>query len=370
MADMLDYLKWRGDILFSQLPLNSVDALIFSTLAYVKYDGIVPEEVCRWITLEDAARNVLDLPDLDKRIRVKRDIELLEAVLEAPRFRRIGLSFYQNVLIPEEETQFSAVTFFLEDGSAFLAFRGTDYSLTGWKEDFNMSFQESVPAQRLAVKYLQDFCEVSSMPLRLGGHSKGGNLAVYAAAKCDTAIQERIIEVYNEDGPGFMSHLIDSVGYQNVMPKIRTYIPQSSVVGMLLEHEEPYIVIKSKQIGVLQHDPYSWEVMGKDFIYVEEVSEESKFLDKTIKAWMMQLSAEERNKLVDTVFELLATGDAETTKEMIRPRNLVAYVKTLKNDDELRRFLAGELTKLIRTARKQNQEEKQNLIEKQNLEDE
>lgn len=360
MADMLDYLKWRGDILFSELPLNAVDALIFSTLSYVGYDGIVSEEVCRWITLEEAVRNVLELPDLEKRIRVKRDIELLEAVLEAPRFHRIGMSFYQNILIPEEDTQFSAVTFYLEDGSAFLAFRGTDFTLTGWKEDFNMSFQESVPAQRLAVKYVQEFCEVNSAPLYLGGHSKGGNLAVYAAAKCGERIQNRIMKVYNQDGPGFTSNLMGDSNYQKMIPKIHTYIPQSSVVGMLLEHEEPYTVIRSKQIGFLQHDPYSWEIMRKDFIYLEEVSAESQLLDKTIKAWMMEMSEEDRDKLVDTVFELLMKGDIETTKEMLKPKSLVNYLKTLKNDDEMRHFLAGELTKLIRSAKKQNSLEKQN----------
>ncbi len=350
MTDMIDYLKWRGDILFSQLPPNPVDALIFSTLAYISYDGIVPQEMHRWVMLEDVAGTFLTLPDADKKVRVKQDLELIKAAAETARFRRVGLSYYKNVLIPEEETQFAAVTFFLEDGSAFLTFRGTDNTLTGWKEDFNMSFQESVPAQRLALQYVQDFARISSVPIRLGGHSKGGNLAVYAAAKCDASVQLRIKEVYNQDGPGFTDNLMGYPGYQNMVPKIFTYVPQSSLIGMLLEHEEPYIVIKSRQIGVLQHDPYTWEVMGKDFIHMKEVTADSQFADKTIKAWLAKMDNNERDKFIDAVFELLASGDADYTYEIMHPKNVMAYLKTLGSDDEMRKVLAGELVKFVRIA--------------------
>ena len=171
MEDMLDYLSWRGDILFSQLPPNPVDALIFSSLSYIRFQDIVPDSPSRRITLEDAALMLLDEPEPQSRCRVKADLELLFAASRSPRFGRAGLSFYQDVFIPEEDTQFAAVTFYLEDGSAFLAFRGTDSTLVGWKEDFNMTFQESIPAQRLATEYIKVFASVSDAPMRLGGHS-------------------------------------------------------------------------------------------------------------------------------------------------------------------------------------------------------
>lgn len=354
MADMFDYLKWRGDILFTQLPPNPVDALIFSTLSYVSFDGIVPSDVNGWISLEEFVESFLSQEDYTGKIRVKSDLKLLKAVAESERFKNVGLSNYRNILLDAEETQFSAITFFLENGSAFLAFRGTDFTLTGWKEDFNMTFQESIPSQRLALQYVEEFCSLICAPIYLGGHSKGGNLAVYAAAKCEEEIQEKIIAVYNQDGPGFTSNLMGNPGYQAMVPKIHTYIPQSSLIGMLLEHEEPYIIIKSKQLGgAMQHEPYTWEVLGKDFILMEEVTADSRFLNRTIKNWLAGMTNEERDVFFDTVFELLAAGDAELTNEIIRPKNILSYVKTLKADDQMRHLLAGELVNLIQAGRKE-----------------
>lgn len=354
MADMFEYLKWRGDILFSELPPNPVDALIFSTLSYISFDGLVSEDMSSFITLENFAPRFFDCTDCEKKVRVKQDLKLLKEAARTRRFGRVGLTNYRNVLIAQKETQFSAITFFLEDGSAFLTFRGTDTTLTGWKEDFNMSFQESVPAQRLALQYVSEFSQLSGAKMHLGGHSKGGNLAMYAAAKCGPGIQKRIIDVYNHDGPGFTGNLMGSSGYQEMVPKIHTYIPQSSIFGMLLEHEEPYIVIKSKQIGgVMQHDPYSWEVMGKEFIYMEEVTADSKFLNKTLKKWLAGMTNEERDVFIDAVFELLATGDADYINEIMHPKNVYSYLKTLKADDEMRRLLAGELFNLVKAARKE-----------------
>ena len=184
MADMLDYLAWRGDIEFTQMPVNPVDALIFSTLSYIQFEDIVPDNPHQSISLAEAAAGLFSLADPVKRTRVKKDLELLEAAAASKRFDNIRMTFYRSILIPEEDTQFAAVTIFLEDGSAYIAFRGTDNTLTGWKEDFNMSFQSSVPAQHLALSYVEEFAAAHPVPLWMGGHSKGGNLAVYAAAKC------------------------------------------------------------------------------------------------------------------------------------------------------------------------------------------
>lgn len=348
MADLFDYIRWRGDIPFSQRPVNPVDALIFSTLSYVSFRDVVPEEPGQWVYLSDAAQMILALSDAQTRVRVKDDLELLRVMAEAPRFRRVGVSFYRDEFIPEEETQFAAVTFYLEDGSALLAFRGTDRTLVGWKEDFNMTFQESVPAQRKALQYVTEFGTASSVPLYLAGHSKGGNAAVYAAARCAASIQDRIVQVYNQDGPGFTETMLRDPGYLHLVPKIQTYVPQSSVVGMLLEHEEPYRVIKSNQIGgFLQHNPYSWEVLGPDLVYVEQVTADSVFISQTMKTWLASMDKEERNAFVDAVFELFAAAGADQTGQLIQPKQVLNYLRTLNMDDNTRRLLAGELTKLL-----------------------
>ena len=357
MSGMFDYLNWRGDILFSQLPPNPVDALIFSTLAYIRMAGVVPGDTEHSITLRDAAVMLLDDPEaLEKMVHFRQDIDLLRAAAASERFGRTRLTFCRDIFIPEEDTQFAAVTFLLEDGTAFLAFRGTDNSLVGWKEDFNMTFLESVPAQRLAHRYVEEFTAASKSPIHLGGHSKGGNLAVYAAAKCGWLTQKRIVTVYNHDGPGFSEAMMTDPGYRNIVPRIRTYVPQSSVFGMLLEHEEPYIVIKSKQVGLLQHHPYSWEIMGGSFIPCEDLSSDSRFLDRTLRSWLASMTVEERNAFFDNVFDLLMVEKNSKPRDIVRPHNLITYIKTLQSDENKRQTIARELAKLVRSAHQAQEE--------------
>lgn len=352
MADLFDYLQWRGDLTFTQDPPNDVDALIFSALSYLSFGGSVAERPDIPVSLQDASEEFFKLTDVNDRCRAKADLSLLMAASETRRFGITQLIRYQDTLIPEEETQFAAVTFLLDDGSAFLAFRGTDYSLTGWKEDFNMSFQETIPAQRLALRYVTQIAGEYLLPLRLGGHSKGGNLAVFAAVKANPEIQKRIMAVYNHDGPGFTEYLMNDPAYRDMVPRIHTFVPQSSVIGMLLEHEEPYTVIKSKQLGLLQHELYSWEVIGKSFVPMEEITADSHFLNQTIKTWLADMSISERNEVVDTVFELLSVGDVDNVLEIIHPKNIRNYLKTLNSNGKIRKILSEELLSLIEAAKK------------------
>lgn len=359
MADIFDYLTWRGDISFSNEPLNPVDALIFSTLSYIWYDGIVPETTIEKIPLKEVAERFLEIPGHECMVRVKLDVEFLKAAAKTRRFGETELTFFRNILVREEETQFAALTCILDDGTAVVVFRGTDHNLAGWKEDFNMTFSESVPAQREALRYVNEFAEVVNIPFYLTGHSKGGNLAVYAAAKSCVDIQKRILQVYNHDGPGFTEYMMGDAGYLAMVPKIRTYIPQSSMVGMLLQHEEPYAVIKSRQIDLLQHNPYSWAVSGTDFICVEEVSEHSKKRDTVLKKWFAGMSLEERSAFIDTVYEVLTSGGANQITDLVQLKNVLSYVKTLKTDEKKRQIIAGELTALSQTMKKL-QRERQN----------
>ena len=351
MANIFDYLKWRGDLTFTQDPPNAVDALIFSSLTYIRYGGLVESDPHKPVYLRDAAEAYFALEDHEERVRVRNDLDLLHAAAASARFGYTKLYLYRDMFIPEQETQFAAMTFLLDDGSAFLAFRGTDYSLVGWKEDFNMSFQQTVPAQRLAVQYTREVAAEHTAPLRLGGHSKGGNLAVFAAARSSPMVQERILEVYNQDGPGFTEYMMGDPGYLAMVPRIKTYIPQSSVIGMLLEHEEPYTVIRSKSVGLLQHDPYSWELVGKNFIPVQEITENSQFVDATIKTWFASMTNQERNQLVDVMFTLLGTGGVENALDIFHPKNALKYLKTLSSDENIRRILSTEFQDLIEAAR-------------------
>lgn len=352
MGNLFDYLTWRGDLTFTQDPPNAVDALIFSTLTYVEYGKTAEHLPEAAATLRECAKEFFTLENPEKRVRSKKDMELLRCAAATVRFGQCGLCLYQSRFLPEQETQFAAMTFLLDDGSMFLAYRGTDNSLVGWKEDFNMTYQQTIPAQRLAQEYLRETALVHTAPMRVAGHSKGGNLAVFAAARCSPTVRKRILTVYNNDGPGFTKYMIGDPGYKAIVPRIQTYIPQSSVIGMLLEHEEPFIVIRSKSVGILQHDPYSWEVEGAHFLPVQEVTESSQFVDATIKNWFAGMSNRERNQLVEVLYGLLTTVEVENAADIFQPKNIRAYVKALSSDADMRHLLSSEFQGLLEAAKK------------------
>ena len=352
MGNIFDYLTWRGDLTFTQDPPNAVDALIFSTLTYVGYGETAERPPESAASLRRCAEEFFALENPESRVRSKKDMELLRCAAATARFGQCGLCLYRSVLLPEQETQFAAMTFLLDDGSMFLAYRGTDNSLVGWKEDFNMTFQQTIPAQRLAQEYIREAALAHTAPMRVAGHSKGGNLAVFAAARCSPTVRQRILTVYNNDGPGFTKYMIGDPGYNAIVPRIQTYIPQSSVIGMLLEHEEPFIVIRSKSVGIMQHDPYSWEVEGPHFLPVQEVTESSQFLDATIKNWFAGMTNRERNQLVEVLYGLLTTGEVENAADIFQPKNIRTYVKALSSDADMRHILSTEFQGLLEAAKK------------------
>ena len=350
MADIFDYLLWRGDLGMDAVPPNPVDTLILSELSYIGFEGLVPGDFLHPVPLKVAAEAFLALPDREDRVRTKKDADLIAACAQTERFGSLRLVFYRSELLPEQQSQFAAVTWLLPGGTAVITYRGTDLTLTGWKEDFNMSFQESVPAQEKALRYLEAFARVHPGPVCLAGHSKGGNLAVYAAARCQPELRERILFAHNHDGPGFHSAMMADPGYREALPKVRTFVPQSSVVGMLLEHEEPYTVIRSRQLSLLQHEPYSWEVLGGDFVRMAQIDENSRFLDRTIKTWLANTTMEERNAFVDAVYEVLTLGQTDDLRDIILPRNVLRYLRQLSTDEQLRSVITREFAELFRTA--------------------
>ncbi len=352
MADLFDYLKWRGDLSFQQDPPNEVDALIFSGLSYIRYGDSVAKHPDAQVSLLEAAEEFFGLEDKENRILLKKDLDLIYQASQSRRFGDVKLYQYQDIRDDAQELQFAAVTFLLDDGSAFIAFRGTDSTLVGWKEDFNMSFMQVVPAQLMAADYVRKIDGELWRQLRLGGHSKGGNLAVFAAARSSPMVQERILQVFNNDGPGFTDYLMGDVGYQAMVPKIRTIVPQSSVIGMLLEHEEPYTVVRSKQIGILQHDYYTWDVLGNHFIPMQEMTADSRFVNVTIKNWVADMDNQQRSELVDAMFGLLNLGEVDSALDIFQPKNLKTYIKTLSADGALRRILSEEFQSLMEAARK------------------
>lgn len=320
-SNILDYIAWRGDLSFEQSPMCEVDGLIFSMLSYVDYDGIVPSTI-------HGLREAPVLLTVTKRylkskgrgeassdgLLMSRD--MIRLLVKASKCKRFGLTrplCYANRLSHDEEKQFSAVAFAIPTGEIFVSFRGTDDTLVGWKENFNMSFMYPVPAQKEALIFLEDVASKTAGRLYLGGHSKGGNLAVYAGVKASEATKARIEAIYSNDAPGFALEFIESEAYGQTRERIHTYLPQSSIVGMLLEHEEDYTVIRSNNNGLLQHDAFSWEVLGNKFIYLDSISDGSRMIDRKMKQFLSEMTREERERFVDSIFDAIASQTGART---------------------------------------------------------
>lgn len=346
MANIFDYMNWR-DLSIEKVEFNEIDNLILSRLSYFPFDGLAKEN--EEITIKEAYKRYKSIGTAG-RILQKEDIDLFPVLADSTRFGNMILTGYINKIDPIQEKQFSAITILMEDGTMYISYRGTDNTIVGWKEDFNMSFSELVPAQTDSVEYLERVTKQYKRNVRVGGHSKGGNLAVYASAFCKPKVQQRIINVYNNDGPGFCDKVIKSKEYKNILDRVHTYIPQTSIIGRLLNHEERTTILKSTQTGIMQHDLYSWQVLGGKFVEAE-LTNSSEFIDKTITNWLKEVSPEQREKFIDTLFEILNATEAETISEISGKvfSNAKTMVKTYQNlDQESKKIMTKTLEEFLK----------------------
>ena len=354
-----DYLTWRGDLLLTQDGFNEVDNLLLCIVSYIDFRRIARlrsfdptyamsiGDVCAMLTEEDEQRG-LSPEDY---------IPVMRAMAATPRFRDVRMFAFEDSYDEEKVMQFSAVSFLLPDDSVFVAYRGTDTTLVGWVEDFNMSFMTAVPAQLRAVDYAVEVAKrTPRRQLRIGGHSKGGNLAAYAAIHLPEKLQtKRLLAAYNNDGPGFNKAVLESDGFARVAEKIHTFVPQSSAVGMLLEHTEDYTIIDSTTVSLLQHEPLSWNVLGNRFIYLGQRSEAAKLGDDVIREWLADLTKEERQEFVETVHQLLSAGGKIKTLDDLRTGGLGSGLALLKGyitaDDQKKKMLSELMGRLTDNAR-------------------
>lgn len=310
MGTILDYLL-DVTVSFSVRPFNEVDSLILSQLSYLNFDGLLPGPEGAFVPFRSlCGENALT--SLTRRTRVpEENAELAYRVAANPRFGDLRAGGYVNIVDREAEEQFSAVTFLLGD-FAYVAYRGTDASYVAWKEDFNLAFICPVPAQAAGAAYLDWAASLVSVPLRAGGHSKGGNIAVYSSLFCAPETRKRIAGVYSHDGPGFPEGVLQSPEFSEMRGRLHKTIPQSSLVGILLQHQENYRVIRSDQFWIMQHDPFSWVVENGDFQYLEELSSGARFLDKNLNAWISSLSPQELSSFADALYKVLCAlpGDS------------------------------------------------------------
>lgn len=341
---VLEYLRDYGGLSFREKPLNDVDALALCQLSYLKFEGLVPEtEGEKMVLLKElACEERVEYLFTDKRFE-RENRALFRSMSESRRFENLGLNFYVTVVDKTLETQFSAITFFPEGEYPFLAYRGTDESIVGWKEDFNMAYRERVPGQFLGRDYLEWIAGKIEGGLYLGGHSKGGYLAVYSAMTCTELLQDRIVRVYSMDGPGLRQDLLIKDLDGRLGGKIRKFLPHCSLVGLLFEQSHRYFVVESRALGILQHDPFTWIVKGDHFELVPDVYQSRKKADSTLNRWMDALEESQLHLMIETVFTVLEASRASDLIQFgnFKKQSLAGMVRALGQlDDKTRRGLA------------------------------
>lgn len=319
MPNMLDYLKWRGDLSLLSVPFCEPDNLILSYLAYVNLDDIAPAAGCPFISVKEASDRFFAQHSQEELKNDRSFIHMAPYVMkemaQTCRFSGALIGNYVNIIEADSSMQFAAMEICLEDDTSYIAFRGTDDTIVGWKEDFNLS-NGIVPAQTKAAEYLNKTGSACGHPLRVGGHSKGGNLCIYAAAKCDRAVQEKIMTVYCNDGPGFMKDFFADSGYQFIKDKICRIVPECSIIGMLLMHETMPRVISSSQKGILQHDGMSWEIMGGTFVQKQCLNPKAQAFNEILDSWIADMEKDKREVLISNLFSVLEVTGAQTLTEL------------------------------------------------------
>ncbi|MDW2800746.1 DUF2974 domain-containing protein [Clostridium boliviensis] len=350
MANIINYAE-RELSDFNRKPFHSVDSLIFSKFSYIGLSSFVPgfvqgktlPTIGSLLKAEHFREMFCHVWDEENSLR------LLFAMAASPRYRNLTLGFYREDMDCILEKQFCAVTVFLDDDTAYIAFRGTDATLVGWKEDFNMAFKYPVPSQEEAVRYVAEVGVKFKGKLILGGHSKGGNLAIYVYAKLNSQLKNRIVKVYSHDGPGFKENAIDLLELEGSDTIVEKTIPQSSVIGMLLENQEQYSIVKSNRTGILQHDPFSWIIEGDHFVFVERLTKNAKYMDRSLHNWLEAVSDEERGRFVNALYSVLDTGNTQNIKQIGAEwqKSIPLMMGRVRNLDDDSRFLIHKMLKTM-----------------------
>ena len=333
MGNIMDYISWRGDLSFAQSPFNEVDNLILACFSYVNLDGIPAVSGQKGIELKKLVKEFKKLHTIKELEADKSFIRLAPFMMfemaKSVRFGNCVIRNYVNEIVTEAEQQFSAVEIVLDDGTSYISFRGTDDTIIGWKEDFNLS-TGVVPAQKRAVEYMQRISDKAYGMLRAGGHSKGGNLAIYGSVMCKSA-HDKILEIYSNDGPGFSKEFQESPETAEMMPKIIRIIPEYSIIGTLLEHEKQPIIVASTSRGLLQHDGFSWEVQGPGLVRRDSLNKTALRFIEILHKWMDGMDTEQKRLLIEDLFATLQASGYENLSEVQSGglKSLAAMVKRL-----------------------------------------
>ena len=324
MTNIFDYLKWRVDISFNAYPLNEIDSIIFSQLSYIPYDNIVSYDMQqKGISLNELYNKHFSDPQKPIKIGAlfpeKKIIELIKYASESERFKNVFVRGYINEIDLKHEKQFSAMCFDMPDGTTYVAFRGTDDTIVGWKEDFNMSLFTPVPAQKEAVDYLNEVGKHTNNSIYVGGHSKGGNLAVYSSFLANKETQEKILKIHSFDGPGFRFGFLKNARKNRfLVEKVTNFIPESAIIGAIFDTIGKRVYIKSRvKSGLRQHDVFTWKIEYTKLGRVPALSDSSIQFHNSLEEMVADMSEEEKKDLVEALYKLGTANDSETLSDIL-----------------------------------------------------
>ena len=322
MGNLITYVQQYEAQTFQEKSLTDIDILVLTEIAYLPFDEIVSSsfEEKAAISLNQLGKEFETIKEKEHKnnpfMITKERIQLLDVVSKSQRYKDIKVFGFMNDIDDEQTKQFAAVCYQWEEESRWIIFRGTDESLTGWKEDFMMTYSDLIPAQIDAIEYLRKQAELFSGRLNISGHSKGGNLSLYASAMQEEDIQHRIQQIYCWDAPGVHRSILNTEGYQRVVSKAKRYIPQDSIVGLMLESQVPYHIIESQGSGISQHSALMWNIEDDHFVELTELTRNSQLTDQTFKQWTEVVSDEDLKLFFDTFFELIFEMGVETVNDV------------------------------------------------------
>ena len=371
MKNLFDYIEWRADLPFSEAPQNKIDGLIFAELSYIPFEKIVPSlKEGTEITLSEASRLFFELHGEEYSLGAilpKEILLLLRACAKSVRFANVKLWGYINEICLDVEKQFSAICFSCDNKVTYIAFRGTDDTIIGWKEDLNMALFTPIPSQREGLKYLDGASKKRRDKLIIVGHSKGGNIAVYTALNASASLKNRMICVYSYDGPGFKNSYLKTFADDTIVEKITTFLPSKSFVGRIFDVIGNYEIVKSRDNGLQQHDAFTWQVLGSQFIKAEKFETPSDNFHELLKAWVSKLTPMERRDFVESFYKLLTVSGAETLTD-ITNKKFKFLISLIGSNGADKKVIFDAFVKLLKeknaisTAKKK--QKKQTLIEK------
>lgn len=359
MSSIVEYSLMNAHKDFNALPFSKVDGLIFAQLAYLDFDTFVPDKqlFTRGITFskiseQDGFENLFPLERT-----ARKNLLLFNSMAYSKRYGKVRINYHENVFDPQNAIQFSATTFILPDGNACVSFRGTDSTITGWRENFDMLYNDTVPAQTLSAKYLNKVASRIKGNITVVGHSKGGNLAIYASVMCSPKTKEKIVEIQSFDSPGFTENFVSSQKYIDTESKIIKFVPEDSMIGMLLNDTDTYRIVKSNGEGFHQHDPFLWIIEDNDFVTGEKINSKARFVNSTFKEWVGNFTPEQRELFVDGMFDIINATNAQKAESFIDwsenlKGNSTLFFDTIKDlDPETRSFMLKVIGNIFPSAK-------------------